>query len=131
MRTDPRKACANAEERWFWAVVHDGVCHPLMAFTNWSRLSVRFHDWTSKHAWPRVQLAKLEVVTVKSRTHGPLTVQCLGPKLYSVQHPAIRHRINTMAADAIEAVDIAEAWFNSLQDVGIYPDGVRKTGGAA
>lgn len=53
MRTDPRTACANAEERVWWAIVHDLIAHPLMALTLWHPLLVRFHDWTSTHAWPR------------------------------------------------------------------------------
>jgi hypothetical protein len=131
MRTDPRKACANAEERWFWAFVHDGICHPLMALTNWARWSMRFHDWTSTHAWPRVELKQSKSVRVLNRKYGVLTVKCIGCNVYSVQHPAIRHRVHTMADDALGAVEIAEKWFDSLNDVGIYADGVRKTGGAA
>lgn len=53
MMTDPRKACANEGERLLWALVHDGIAHPLMAITLFSRLSVAFHDWTSQLAWPR------------------------------------------------------------------------------
>lgn len=53
MRTNPRKACANEEERLFWALVHDGIAHPLMAVTLFSAWSVWFHDWTSRRAWPR------------------------------------------------------------------------------
>lgn len=54
MRTDPRVACKNGEERWLWAVFHDLVAHPLMALTNYWRLALRLHDWTSRRAWPRV-----------------------------------------------------------------------------
>lgn len=57
MRTDPRKACKNAEERRFWALVHDGIAHPLMAFSLFAAWSVRFHDWTSHRAWPRAPKA--------------------------------------------------------------------------
>ncbi len=55
MRTDPRKACKNANERLLWALVHDLIAHPLMALTLWCRWSVAFHDWTSKKAWPRTE----------------------------------------------------------------------------
>lgn len=34
MRIDPRKACANTEEKWFWAFIHDLIAHPIMALTN-------------------------------------------------------------------------------------------------
>lgn len=53
MRTDPRKACVNKEERLVWALVHDGIAHPLMSLTFYSVWSVWFHDWTSIRAWPR------------------------------------------------------------------------------
>lgn len=55
MMTDPRKACANKEERLLWALIHDGIAHPLMAITLFSGWSVAFHDWTSQLAWPRSQ----------------------------------------------------------------------------
>ncbi|OUM01787.1 hypothetical protein [Variovorax sp. JS1663] len=126
MRTDPRAACANAEERFIWAFVHDAICHPLMAITNWSRLSVRFHDWTSWRAWPRVVPAAADpVMPLPSRHHGPLEVRSLGPGIYAVRHPAINHTLHTYAKDGIEAVEIAERWFDSLAEVGIHPDGLR------
>jgi len=53
MKTDPNKACANVEERKLWAIIHDGIAHPLMAISNFSTWSIRFHDWTSQKAWPR------------------------------------------------------------------------------
>ncbi len=53
MRTDPRKAYANEQEAAFWAALHDLVAHPLMVLTWYSRLSLTFHDWTSRRAWPR------------------------------------------------------------------------------
>lgn len=53
MRTDPRVACKNREEDWLWALIHDLVAHPFMALTLWSRVSLQFHDWTARKAWPR------------------------------------------------------------------------------
>lgn len=53
MRTDPRTACANEREMFWWAMLHDLIAHPFMALTIYSTLSLRFHDWTSNHAWPR------------------------------------------------------------------------------
>lgn len=53
MKTDPNKACSNVKEKLFWAVIHDGIAHPLMAFTGYSKWSKRFHDYTSNKAWPR------------------------------------------------------------------------------
>lgn len=55
MRTDPRCACANERQRLLWALVHDGLAHPLMALAGWPRWALRFHDWTSHKAWPRAQ----------------------------------------------------------------------------
>lgn len=54
MRTDPREACANERQHLLWAIVHDGLAHPLMALTGYCKASLRFHDWTSHKAWPRV-----------------------------------------------------------------------------
>jgi hypothetical protein len=53
MKTDPNKSCANCEERLLWALLHDAVAHPLMGLTNYSKWSLRFHDFTSRRAWPR------------------------------------------------------------------------------
>ena len=53
MKRDPNAACANAEQRLWWAVLHDAVAHPLMALTGYCALAVRFHDYTSRKAWPR------------------------------------------------------------------------------
>ena len=35
-----------------WGLLHDGLAHPLMAITGYSRMSLRFHTWTSRKAWP-------------------------------------------------------------------------------
>jgi hypothetical protein len=56
-RADPRKACANEQQRLFWALVHDGLAHPLMALTGYCKPAMRFHDWTSHKAWPRAEPA--------------------------------------------------------------------------
>jgi len=54
MMTDPRKACKNEEERLLWALIHDGIAHPLMAVTLYAWApAIWFHDWTSQKAWPR------------------------------------------------------------------------------
>ena len=62
MRTDPRIACANEHELFWWAILHDLIAHPFMALTFYSGLSLRFHDWTSRHAWPRNEDADEHVV---------------------------------------------------------------------
>lgn len=53
MRTDPRDACKNERQRLLWAIVHDGLAHPLMVLTGYCKAALRFHDWTSYKAWPR------------------------------------------------------------------------------
>lgn len=57
MKRDPNAACANTEQRLGWAVLHDLVAHPLMALTGYSRLALKFHDYTSYKAWPRQTVA--------------------------------------------------------------------------
>jgi hypothetical protein len=66
MRTDPRKACANAEEKLLWAWIHDFIAHPLMALFGWHDATLKFHDWTSHKAWPRSGEQKLMDVIVAS-----------------------------------------------------------------
>jgi hypothetical protein len=94
MKTDSRTACANADERKLWAVVHDLIAHPLMALTNWSRESLWFHDWTSHKAWPRPpQKEPISVncysdflrrpVLITERRQGFWTVTVPGRRQYS------------------------------------------------
>ena len=53
MKTDPNKACVNPKEYPIWAFLHDAISHPLMALSGYSKWSLKFHDYTSKRAWPR------------------------------------------------------------------------------
>lgn len=53
MKTDPNKGCKNEYQRLGWAVLHDLIAHPLMVLTGYSKLSLKFHDFTSHRAWPR------------------------------------------------------------------------------
>jgi len=73
MRTDPRKACANREERLLWALVHDGIAHPLMALTLFSGWAVRFHDWTSARAWPRPSKPGFKTLLLATASFGEVT----------------------------------------------------------
>lgn len=61
MKKDPNKAC-DKPGHLGWAILHDALAHPFMALTGFSRLGVRFHDWTSHKAWPRRQRAAREYV---------------------------------------------------------------------
>lgn len=82
MRTDPRNACANNEERLLWALIHDGIAHPLMAVTLFSAWSLAFHDWTSQRAWPRPRLK--DFINVLTTTDQRIAASC-GDKLRTQQ----------------------------------------------
>lgn len=118
MKTDPRAACANTEERLLWALVHDGVAHPLMALTNFSRLSLRFHDYTSARAWPRPQPRVEEPVRcfhVMSRW-GVVTITQDAPGIWRARHPRVAHEYRTCANSAADMLVKADAWFQELAD---------------
>jgi len=117
MRTDPRTACANAEERVGWAIVHDLVCHPLMALTCWSDWSLRFHDWTSNRAWPRPVQFRQETLIVHDERFGDLKVVAVAPGLYNVYHGRIAHRYGVQARDMEDALAQTERWFLSLAEL--------------
>lgn len=53
MKTDPNKGCKNTTQRLGWAVLHDAIAHPFLALTGYSKLGLKFHDYTSHKAWPR------------------------------------------------------------------------------
>nr|WP_175800885.1 hypothetical protein [Burkholderia anthina] len=118
MKTDPRAACANSEERLLWALVHDGVAHPLMALTNFSRLSLRFHDYTSARAWPRVPSRAEEPVRcfhVMSRW-GVMSITQDAPGIWRARHPRVAHEYRTCASSAADMFVKADAWFQELAD---------------
>ncbi|MDR8077812.1 hypothetical protein KPA96_19340 [Burkholderia cenocepacia] len=118
MKTDPRAACANTEERLLWALVHDGVAHPLMALTNFSRLSLRFHDYTSARAWPRKPSAAEEPVRcfhVMSRW-GVMSITQDAPGIWRARHPRVAHEYRTCATSAADMAVKADAWFQELAD---------------
>jgi len=119
MRTDPRAACKNTSERWGWAILHDLVAHPLMGLTNYSKLSLRFHDWTSHYAWPRVSAEPRCTWQVRTR-FGEVQVAAIGGKpmsrIFSVQHPNVAHAFVTNAGSAQMAADMACTWFEVLAD---------------
>lgn len=91
MRTDPRKACANQEEKLLWALIHDGIAHPLMALSLFSGWAVAFHDWTSKKAWPRKVAEVSKQIWYhkedKKKTLFPLLNTCAITKLRTASHP--------------------------------------------
>lgn len=54
MKKDPNKCCVIFDEFLPWALIHDIIAHPLMGITLYKvELFIRFHDYTSKHAWKR------------------------------------------------------------------------------
>lgn len=100
------------KERWLWAFVHDLIAHPLMAITNWSALSLRFHDYTSHRAWPRETYPLGTTVNVPS-TFGDMQLTEVAPNVWKVQHPNVRHAV-VLGGDPIQVAEEAEAWFKDL-----------------
>lgn len=114
MKTDPRAACVNTEERLFWALVHDGLAHPFMALTHYSSIAVRFHNFTSLRAWPRVTMKPKEWFKVSSR-HGLTTMRNESAGFYAVKCPFLTmHTVVVKAADRLDALDQANVWFDGL-----------------
>lgn len=116
MKTDPRTACANVQERKAWAVLHDLVAHPLMALTNWSRLSLRFHDWTSFRAWPRVRPAQLRTPVTLPSAWGVMVAEEVQPMFWRIQHPNMNNAIVQHGDDALVILETAERYFQALAD---------------
>lgn len=129
MRTDPRAACANVDERFIWAFVHDFVAHPFMAITNWSAPSVRFHDWTSIRAWPRVRPATLRMPVTMSSKWGTMVAEEVQPMFWRIQHPNMNNAIVQHGDDAIAILESAERYFQSLADefAGPFMPGAPRT----
>lgn len=119
MRTDPRNACANEKQLLGWAIVHDLIAHPFMALTGYSPLSLRFHDATSKRAWPRPAVSYREgTFSVPSDRFGTLKVRRLAPRgFYEIQHPLIDHKFVVKADGIDDAAEQAEEWFVSLVEL--------------
>ena len=115
MRTDPRKACSNGREKFFWAFVHDLFAHGAMALSCWSAWSLKFHDWTSHRAWPRAveQAAIVHFVRVQS-IQETLWVQELSPGIWRAWHPNVDHAITTTATDKDDMAKKAASWFHEL-----------------
>lgn len=53
MKIDPINHCTKFRQNLIWALIHDSIAHPLMAITNYSKLSIKFHNFTSHRAWQR------------------------------------------------------------------------------
>lgn len=106
MRTDPRAACANAEERLGWAVVHDAIAHPLMALTNYSGWAVAFHDWTSHRAWPRKpDFRETHVITAHTDDCGLCAAwNDVVPGIFCIKHGKRDLLVRLQARDAEDAM---------------------------
>jgi hypothetical protein len=115
MKTDPRKACANAEEKLFWALLHDGIAHPLMALTLYSRSSLVLHDATSRRAWPRPKAIDPRPYWQKTK-YGWMKITEIAPGIYSIPHFKVSHTFVTNAASPIEAAEKAEDAFDALAE---------------
>jgi hypothetical protein len=107
MRTDPRAACANAEERLFWAWLHDIIAHPLMALFGWASWTLQFHDWTSHRAWPRKRQDRIDMVMVWSDELGQWIVMENRGRQWTARNDV--RSFTFLADDLAEAMDIAES----------------------
>lgn len=119
MRTDPREACANEKQLLGWAIIHDLIAHPFMVLTGYSPVSLRFHDTTSRLAWPRTTtaIAPFEIAVVPNDRWGLLLVTRTPAGFYEIKHPIFAHRFGVRAINIDEAVEQAEEWFASLMDL--------------
>lgn len=120
MRTDPRMACANERELWHWAALHDLLAHPLMVLTWYCAASLRFHDWTSRRAWPRhispaadLPMPRLMNVAPLTR-HGYVVVTQLEARLFRVEHGRVDHAVTLQANDMHAALGCGLEWFDTL-----------------
>ncbi len=52
MKLDPLNLCIQPYENRLWAFIHDAIAHPLVAITRYANFAVRFHDYSSRKAWP-------------------------------------------------------------------------------
>lgn len=116
MKTDPRAACSNEKEALLWAIIHDLIAHPLMGLTLYSKASLRFHDFTSHRAWPRVLPSQHEEFAMQSARFGAIKARWIGGQFYAFDHPTVSHTFVTNAADAVEAMEKAETAFGVLAD---------------
>lgn len=118
MKTDPNQACANAEERWGWALVHDLIAHPLMALFGWHGWTLQFHDYTSRRAWPRDLSAKPgEWVEAETGFYRLQVRETTVPGLYEVKCPFMNHTYGTKADNHEDAALAAEEWFLTLDPI--------------
>lgn len=55
MNVDNRERGVGPIKGWVehpgWALLHDGVAHPLMALTLYAQWAIRFHQWTDEPEW--------------------------------------------------------------------------------
>lgn len=116
MRTDPRKACANEREAWFWAAVHDLLAHPLMVLTWYSRPALWLHDWTSRRAWPRPAPPELARPAQFVSRFGLLLVEHQGDTFYRVHHGHVDHAVTVQAEGPASAAVKAVGWFDTLAE---------------
>lgn len=123
MKCDPSTACVNRHEVLRWAVVHDVLAHPLLALTGYAKFAVRFHDWTSSKAWPRLTKSEPEPVVLTAWLpggQGLVVVTQVNSRIYKVRHPYVDHVYTCEADDRYDALQQGELWFASLRrEVGL------------
>lgn len=120
MRTDPNQACQNEKQRFWWALLHDFLAHPLMALFGYPVWSLKLHDFTSNRAWPRGQTVDTPPPLlwwgVKGGwPEGRLYFRCLPNKIYEFEHPnGIAHTFRCNAESTPLAVKKALEHFEDL-----------------
>ena len=114
MKTDPNQACRNDEQRFWWAVAHDLIAHPFMAITLWSSWSLKFHDWTSRQAWPRDSVAPPEFSHAWMPLWHRVAYRRMHGNFYEVLHPAVSHSFRCQADNAAGALSKAVVHFIDL-----------------
>jgi hypothetical protein len=117
VKTDPRKACANDEERVWWAFVHDLIAHPLMALFGWNGWTLRFHDWTSRRAWPRSVVKPGAWIEVQALCYDIEVRETSVPGLYQAKCPFMDHVYGMKAVNHQDAAEQAERWFLDLDPI--------------
>lgn len=114
MRTDPNQACRNDKQRFWWAFIHDFVAHPFMACSLWSGWSLKFHDWTSRQAWPRDNPVPPEFSHAWIPLWERASYRCLRGNFYEVLHPVVNHSFRCQADNPSEALKKALTHFMDL-----------------
>lgn len=112
MKTDKNIACRNPRQSFLFAAAHDLIAHPFMVLTGYSKLSRRFHDYTSERAFPR-NMDHYINFSIYSEEFGTLDGRKMKNGIWEISHPGIRVPIRFKASNIHAAIECAEEWFRS------------------